>query len=110
MKILAIGLLILVMMGGVLNADDHSATNNKIALNLDGTSEVLVEGFIAPIEYTQYVFADVAFMWSGMNWQICGLLNPRSGIPHRFSMRSFHLQRFLLVISGRSKKRVYLPY
>ena len=56
MKILAIGLLILVMMGGVLNADDHSATNNKIALNLDGTSEVLVEGFIAPIEYTQYGF------------------------------------------------------
>ena len=56
MKILAIGLLILVMMGGVLNADNHSATNNKIAFNLDGTSEVLVEGFIAPIEYTQYGF------------------------------------------------------
>ena len=53
MKTLTIGLLILVMMSGQLNADDHSATNNKIALNLDGTSEVLVE-FIAPIEYTQY--------------------------------------------------------
>ena len=56
MKTLTIGLLILVMMSGQLNADDHSATNNKIALNLDGTSEVLVEGFIAPIEYTQYGF------------------------------------------------------
>ena len=56
MKTLTIGLLILVMMSGQLNADDHSATNNKIALNLDGTPEVLVEGFIAPIEYTQYGF------------------------------------------------------
>ena len=56
MKTLTIGLLILVMMSGQLNAHDHSATNNKIALNLDGTSEVLVEGFIAPIEYTQYGF------------------------------------------------------
>ena len=27
--------------------------NNKIALNLDGDAEVLVKGFIAPIEYTQ---------------------------------------------------------
>ena len=56
MKILAIGLLILVMVSGQLNADNHSATNNKITLNLEGTSEVLVEGFIAPIEYTQYGF------------------------------------------------------
>ena len=56
MKTLTIGLLILVMMSGQLNADDHSATNNKITLNLEGTSEVLVEGFIAPIEYTQYGF------------------------------------------------------
>ena len=53
MKILAIGLLILVMMSGQLNADDHSATNNKITLSLDSASEVSVEGFIAPIEYTQ---------------------------------------------------------
>ena len=56
MKTLAIGLLILVMMSGVLNADNHSAANNKITLNLDSASEVLVEGFIAPIEYTQYGF------------------------------------------------------
>ena len=49
MKILAIGLLILVMVSGQLYADDHSATNNKITLNLDGTLEVFVKGFIAPI-------------------------------------------------------------
>ena len=49
MKILAIGLLTLVMMSGQLNADDHSAANNKITLKLDSTSEVLVKGFIAPI-------------------------------------------------------------
>ena len=49
MKILTIGLLILVMMSGQLNADNPSAANNKITLNLDGTSEVLVTGFIAPI-------------------------------------------------------------
>ena len=30
--------------------------NNKIALNLDSDAEVLVKGFIAPIEYTQYNF------------------------------------------------------
>ena len=30
--------------------------NNKIALNLDDNAEVLVKGFIAPIEYTQYNF------------------------------------------------------
>ena len=56
MKILTIGLLILVVMGGRLNADDHSAANKKITLSLDGASEVLVEGFIAPIEYTEYNF------------------------------------------------------
>ena len=56
MKILTVGFLILVVMSGQLNADNRSAANNKITLNLDGTSEVLVEGFIAPIEYTQYGF------------------------------------------------------
>ena len=56
MKTLTIGLLILFMMSGQLNADDHSAANNKITLNLDGTSEVSIKGFIAPIEYTQYNF------------------------------------------------------
>ena len=49
MKILASGLLILIIMGGQLNADNHSAANNKITLNLESASEVLVNGFIAPI-------------------------------------------------------------
>lgn len=49
MKILTIGLLILVMMSGQLNADNPSAADNKITLNLDNTSEVLVTGFIAPV-------------------------------------------------------------
>ena len=56
MKTLTIGFLILIMMSEQLNADNHSATHNKITLNLDGASEVLVKGFIAPIEYTQYNF------------------------------------------------------
>ncbi len=56
MKTLTIGFLILVMMSGQLNADNHSATNNKITLSLDDASEVSVKGFIAPIEYTQYNF------------------------------------------------------
>ena len=56
MKTLTIGFLILVIMNGQLNADDHSAVDNKITLNLDASPEVLVEGFIAPIEYTQYNF------------------------------------------------------
>ncbi|RKU20514.1 hypothetical protein C6500_08700 [Candidatus Poribacteria bacterium] len=55
MKILTIGFLILVI-SGQLNANDHSAANTKITLNLDGASEVLVKGFIAPIEYTQFGF------------------------------------------------------
>ena len=56
MKILIVGLLILAMMSGQLNADDPSTINNKITLNLDGTPEISVKGFIAPIEYTQYGF------------------------------------------------------
>ncbi len=56
MKTLIIGLLILFMMSGQLNADNDSEADNKITLNLDGTSEVSVKGFIAPIEYTQYNF------------------------------------------------------
>ena len=52
MKTLTIGLLILIMLSGQLGADNHSAGNNKITLNLTDTSEVLVTGFIAPIENT----------------------------------------------------------
>ena len=55
MKTLTIGFLILVMMSGQLNADEN-AISNKITLNLDDASGVLVKGFIAPIEYTQYNF------------------------------------------------------
>lgn len=52
MKILTIILLVLIVMSGQLNADNHSATNNKITLKLTDTSEVSVTGFIAPIENT----------------------------------------------------------
>ena len=47
MKILTVGFLILVVMSGQLDADDH--LTNEIALNLDSKPEVLVKGFIAPI-------------------------------------------------------------
>ncbi len=52
MKILTIGLLTLFMMNGTIKADDQAVTKNKITLSLDSTSEVSVEGFIAPIENT----------------------------------------------------------
>ncbi len=50
MKILTVVLLALIVMSGQLNADNHSAANNKITLNLDDTSEILVKGYIAPVE------------------------------------------------------------
>ena len=50
MKTLTIGFLILVAMSGQLNANDHLATHTKITLNLDGTAEILVKGFIASVE------------------------------------------------------------
>ena len=49
MKTLSVVLLVLIVMSGQLNADNHSAANNKITLNLDDTSEILVKGFIAPV-------------------------------------------------------------
>ena len=49
MKTLSVVLLVLIVMSGHLNADKHSAANNKITLNLDSTSEVSVKGFIAPV-------------------------------------------------------------
>lgn len=49
MKTLTTALIILMIMGGQLNADNHSAADNKITLNLDSTSEILVKGFIAPV-------------------------------------------------------------
>ena len=56
MKTLTIGFLILIVMSGQPNADDQLATHTKITLNLDETAKILVKGFIAPIEYTQYNF------------------------------------------------------
>ena len=56
MKTLTIGFLILIVMSGQLSANEDLTQNKKITLNLDGASEVLVKGFIAPIEYTQYGF------------------------------------------------------
>ncbi len=73
MKILTIGLLILVMMSGQLNADDHSAANKKITLKLDGTSEVSVQGFIARIGET--------VSNSGKNWD--PLTNMRVAEPEK---------------------------
>lgn len=49
MKTLSIALLVLIAMNGQLNADNPSAANKKITLNLTDTSEVSVKGFIAPI-------------------------------------------------------------
>lgn len=49
MKTLNVVLLVLIVMNGQLNADNPSAANNKITLNLTDTSEVSVKGFIAPI-------------------------------------------------------------
>lgn len=50
MKTLSIALLILIAMSGHLNADNASAADNKITLNLDDASEVLVKGSIALAE------------------------------------------------------------
>ncbi len=50
MKTLTVVLLALIVMSGQLNADNHSAANNKITLNLDDTSEIFVKGYIAPVE------------------------------------------------------------
>lgn len=63
MKILTTVILILIVVSGQLNADDHSAVNNKITLNLDGTSEVSVKGFIAPVEES---LSDTFKQWDGL--------------------------------------------
>ena len=52
MKTLNVVLLVLIAMSGQLNADNHSAANNKITLKLTDISEVSVKGYIAPIENT----------------------------------------------------------
>ena len=52
MKILTVVLLVLIVMSGQLNANNHSAAKNKIKLKLTDTSAVSVKGYIAPIENT----------------------------------------------------------
>ena len=52
MKTLTVALLVLIVMSGQLNADNPSAADNKITLNLTDTSELSVTGYIAPIENT----------------------------------------------------------
>ena len=49
MKTLTIGFLIWVVINGQLNANEDLTQKEKITFNLDGASEVLVKGFIAPI-------------------------------------------------------------
>ncbi len=50
MKTLTVVVLVLTILSGQLNAENPSATNNKITLKLDDASEVTVKGFIAPVE------------------------------------------------------------
>ena len=50
MKTLTVAVLMVIIVSGQLNADNHSTTNNKITFHLDDISEVLVKGYIAPVE------------------------------------------------------------
>ena len=57
MKTLQVGVLILILISGHLSADEPPTNNNnEIVLNLDAASEVLVNAFIDPIEFTRYDF------------------------------------------------------
>ena len=57
MKTLHVGIFILILISGHLNADEPLTNNNsRIVLNLDAASEVLVNAFIDPIEFTRYDF------------------------------------------------------
>lgn len=57
MKILHVGVFILILISGYLSADEPPINNNnEIVLNLDTASEVLVNAFIDPIEFTRYDF------------------------------------------------------
>ena len=76
MKTLTTGFLMLVTMYGQVNADNHPATGNKITLSLDNTSEVSsAKGSLPRLRLPRTISN-----WSGMNWQICGLLSQRSNI------------------------------
>ena len=57
MKTLLVGVLILILVSGYLNADEPPTNSDSgIVLKLDTRSEVLVNAFIAPIEFTRYNF------------------------------------------------------
>ena len=57
MKTLHVGVFILILISGYLSADEPPINNNnEIVLNLDTASEVLVNAFIDPIEFTRYHF------------------------------------------------------
>ena len=57
MKTLHVGIFILILISGHLSADEPLTNNNsRIVLNLDAASEVLVNAFIDPIEFTRYDF------------------------------------------------------
>ena len=63
MKLLTISSVMLILMSGHLSADNHSTTNDKITLILNASSEVLVKGFIAPIEYAS---SDFHIKWDAL--------------------------------------------
>jgi len=57
MKTLQVGIFILILMSRHLSADESLTNNNsRIVLNLDTKSEVFVNAFIDPIEFTRYDF------------------------------------------------------
>lgn len=57
MKTLHVGIFILILISGHLNADEPLRNNSsRIVLNLDAASEVFVNAFIDPIEFTRYDF------------------------------------------------------
>ena len=57
MKTLHVGVFILILISGHLSADEPPINNNNgIVLNLNTTSEVFVNAFIDPIEFTRYDF------------------------------------------------------
>ena len=74
METLTIGLLILVAMNGQLNANEDLTQKKKITLNLDGASDALVKGFIAPIEEN---LSDPSFK----EWDT--LMNLRAATPEK---------------------------
>lgn len=82
MKTLTIGFLILVVINGQLIANEDLTQNKKITLNLDGASEVLVKGFITPIEEN---LSETSFK----EWDT--LMNLRAAEPEkRYSASVFH--------------------